>query len=168
MALKYGFGPVAGDDAAILILGSMPGEASLTRNQYYGHPRNAFWPIVCGILEADPRVAYTERLQLLLDNQIALWDVLKTCEREGSLDASIQVASEEANDLVGFLSQHSQIRTLCFNGQKAFNSFRKHLLKLAPELAESYELITLPSTSPANASVPMDIKVARWTHALAR
>lgn len=166
--LKRSFSPIAGLDAEILVLGSMPGEASLIKHQYYAHPRNAFWPIICDILGCEAETTYEARTQALLDHQIALWDVLRCCERTGSLDSNIKSESEEANDFLGFLSEHSELQRICFNGKKAFNSFKKHVLRLSPELSDQYRLVVLPSTSPANASIPMAIKKARWVEALTR
>ena len=89
MRQSTGFPPVAREDAKILILGSMPGQRSLAEQQYYAHPQNSFWRILYRLLNSENTLDYGQKRRLLLDNHIALWDVLKTCERKGSLDADI-------------------------------------------------------------------------------
>lgn len=93
MTNSTGFPPIAKPDATILILGSMPGQKSLDENQYYAHPRNSFWPIILKLFKLKGELTYTQREQLLLDNRIAVWDVLKSCYREGSLDSDIDNSS---------------------------------------------------------------------------
>jgi double-stranded uracil-DNA glycosylase len=90
MNLKNGFPPIICKDARALILGSMPGEESLRRNEYYGNPRNAFWRIMAALFNFDPELSYYEKIKRLKENHIALWDVLKRCERQGSLDTEIK------------------------------------------------------------------------------
>lgn len=163
MTRVYSFPPIAGDAPETLILGSMPGVASLEAGQYYAHPRNQFWPIICRLLGAGAVPAdYASRAALLTDNRIALWDVLAACIRPGSLDSAI--AAEIPNDLPGFLAGHSGIRRICFNGRKAESSFRTLVL---PRLdAVRYELCGLPSTSPANASYGFERKYGLWADCL--
>ncbi len=165
MKLKQSFPPVASADAKIIILGSMPGETSLLKQQYYGHPRNLFWTMMKHIINLPLEKDYTTRLHHLLKHKIALWDVLKFCEREGSLDSAINVETEMANDLWGFLENHQKIESICFNGQKSFQIFKKHILKQNPQICNDYQLWKLPSTSPANASMKMNEKLAQWTAA---
>jgi hypoxanthine-DNA glycosylase len=160
MKMKACFPPVANKNAEILILGSMPGEKSLAENQYYAHPRNLFWGFMEMLLGIDSNQDYHGRLEGLKKNKIALWDVLKCCEREGSLDVNIK--SEEANDLDGFLKAHSKISKICFNGQKSYSVFKKTVLKYNPDIQKQYRLIVLPSTSPANASISKDEKIRKW------
>jgi len=99
----------------------MPGKASLRANQYYAHPRNLFWKIMGSLLGFQPSVAYDERVAALRTQGIALWDVLKSCTRESSLDSDIDESSVVVNDLQAFLSKHPRIRSVCFNGRKAEN-----------------------------------------------
>ena len=160
------FPPALMPDAEILILGSMPGKMSLEKNQYYAHPRNLFWPIMSLVFGIDPEVQYEYRIKSLNAHKIALWDVIGQCEREGSLDSSINTETEEANDIAKFLSEHSEITRICFNGQKAFSSFKRNILNTDKSIAEEYELIVLPSTSPANASIPREVRIAQWKNAL--
>lgn len=155
-----GFAPIAAADARLLILGSMPGAASLRQQQYYGHPRNLFWSLIYG--EAAAGMPYADKLAGLATRHLALWDVLHACRREGSLDSRIERDSEEANDLVGFLTRHPAIHTIAFNGSKAATAFRQHILKPQPSLTERYQLIQMPSTSPANAGIPLAERLAQW------
>ena len=99
------FPPVAGNDATVLILGSMPGKESLKQHQYYAHPQNAFWKIMGELVGAHPDLPYPQRLHALTNARIALWDVLETCERQGSLDSDIQ--NETANDFASFFNSAS-------------------------------------------------------------
>jgi double-stranded uracil-DNA glycosylase len=161
--LLTSFPPVIAPGAKALILGSMPGAASLALQQYYGHPRNLFWPIMGELVGAYPTLPYAERLAALQSAGIALWDVLKHCERPGSLDASIVAGSEAPNDFPSLLSQYATIRAICFNGKKAEQTFQRHVLPLLPAAVTArIELIALPSTSPANAYQSFEQKLARW------
>ena len=141
----------------VLILGSMPGEESLRQQQYYAHPRNLFWQIAGELFGAGRELPYKKRLQILLKHGIALWDVAQTCRREGSLDSNMTEVT--ANDFYTLLEDTPQIHTVFFNGQKAAMLFRKLVI---PRLDRDLEFVTLPSTSPANASVPIDKKKAAW------
>lgn len=150
--------PVANADARVLILGSMPGVASLAQQQYYAHPRNAFWPIMATLFGFAADLPYAARLQQLVDNGVALWDVLAYCERQGSLDSAIR--NEQANNIVAFLAMHPKITHLAFNGGKALQSFQKHV---QPTLIASLPaLLALPSTSPAYAAMSFSKKLQLW------
>lgn len=154
------FAPVARSDALVLILGSMPGKLSLARQQYYAHPQNLFWPFMGKLFGAGPELVYEQRLPVLQENRVALWDVLKECYRESALDADIVEASIIANDFDDFLRRHPQVGRIYFNGSKAEQSFRKYVL---PGLRlTTLELVKLPSTSPANASIPLEKKLEAW------
>lgn len=161
------FPPIVGSQPAILILGSMPGGESLRRGQYYAHPRNFFWPIMGRLCGAGPDLPYRERTQRLAAARIALWDVLKRCEREGSLDSSIRVDTEIPNDLAEFIADWPTIRMVGFNGQKAASTFMRRVAPALPaDVAARLEFITLLSTSPANASKSWEQKLAIWSEAL--
>ncbi|MDD2700099.1 MAG: DNA-deoxyinosine glycosylase [Sideroxydans sp.] len=158
MSRHHSFPPVADRRARILILGSMPGQRSLDAQQYYAHPHNAFWKIMGELVGAHPHLPYEQRLERLKQAGIALWDVLHSCEREGSLDSDIKL--EQANDFATFLAQHPSIAHVYFNGAKAEQSFRKFVLgkQELPEL----EMSRLPSTSPAHAGMRYAAKLQEW------
>jgi hypoxanthine-DNA glycosylase len=158
------FAPAALPSAKILILGSIPGVASLNANQYYAHPRNAFWKIMGELIGFDVRTPYPERIDALKNADIALWDVLHSCQRKGSLDTAIEADSITANDLDAFLDIHSSIKLLCFNGATAERCFRQHV-KLKAEHAAIAQ-IRLPSTSPAHAALSFGQKLSAWRSAL--
>jgi len=143
-----------------LILGSMPGKASLRAEQYYAHPRNAFWRILSECFGIAVDAPYERRLAELVDQRLALWDVLRSCTRESSLDSDIVEASIEPNDFAAFLGAHPDLRVVCFNGAKAEACFRRYVLPELPERDLAYH--RLPSTSPANASISYADKLAAW------
>ncbi len=160
------FPPVIGENPHTLILGSMPGRASLEAQQYYAWPQNAFWPIMAGIYGFDANLEYSLRLQRLAACGILLWDVLKQCERTGSsLDSAIDRPSEIPNEIPELLSAQPTIDTLCFNGGKAWSSFRHHLLAQIKH-PQHYRFHHLPSTSPAHARMNFAQKLAAWKRAL--
>ena len=152
---KYSFSPISQSDARVLILGTMPSEQSLALQQYYGHPRNAFWKIIFSVFETPFATDYEQRKSLLVNNRIALWDVLEACVREGSLDSTIE--QEVPNDFDSFLKAHPHIQTIYFNGQKAAKFFKQYVA-----VTGTYKLITLPSTSPANAGMSFEKKLLEW------
>lgn len=152
---SFSFPPVSSKDSKILILGTMPGTKSLELNQYYGHNQNNFWKFMFTILGEEFSQDYETRKKLLLKNNIALWDVLQFCDRVGSLDSAIK--NEIANDFEKFLESHPQIEYIFFNGQKAAAFFKKYV-----HLEKDYKKMTLPSTSPANASKAFKNKLEEW------
>ena len=154
------FAPIETADARILILGSMPGEASLRAGQYYAHPRNLFWRIMGELLGTDPGSPYEQRIQALKSARIALWDVLYSCRRKGSLDSNIDHESLVPNDFAAFFLNHPQITRVFFNGAKAEQCYRKHMQPVTG--IESIEYLRLPSTSPANASFSYERKLDAW------
>jgi hypoxanthine-DNA glycosylase len=157
----HSFPPVACPTARVLILGTMPGRVSLREQQYYAHPQNQFWRILGALLGFDPASSYEARLAALRTADIALWDVLQTCIRAGSLDAAIKPLSAVPNDFATFLAQHPQIRRICFNGAKAEALFMR---RVRPDLPVEPELdhLRLPSTSPAHAALPFAAKLQAW------
>lgn len=154
------FAPIEKADAKILILGSMPGEASLRAGQYYAHPQNLFWRIMGELLGTDPSVPYEQRIQALKSARIALWDVLHSCRRKGSLDSSIDDASLVPNDFAAFFRHHPKITRVFFNGAKAEACYRRHVRPVTG--TEAIEYLRLPSTSPANASITFERKLEAW------
>lgn len=157
------FPPIAAKDARVLILGSMPGRASLQAGQYYAHPHNAFWRIVAELLCFAPGTPYPARTRALRSARIAVWDVLRSCVREGSLDSMIE--AEIANDFDAFFRTHRGITHVFFNGAKAEASFKRAVL---PEMKVGLRFSRLPSTSPAHASLPYRRKLAAWRAILER
>ena len=162
MSTIKGFPPVADTDASILILGSMPSIRSLEAQEYYAHPRNSFWPIITTLLGAETNLDYEHRKSLLLDNGIALWDVLNSCERKGSLDSSIQNGTTSVNDFNLFFREHPSIRAVFFNGSRAQQEYRKHVLPKLDNTLSDIEYHRLPSTSPAMASLTRKQKLQLW------
>ena len=153
------FFPTADERTTRMIIGSMPGTASLNANQYYAHPRNAFWKIVACLFEAPyPFDSYEAKLSLLLNNRIGLWDVFASCDRDGSLDSDIRNAV--TNDFETFLTLHPNVRTLYFNGKKAYKSFTTTFGNKA--FFKNLRLHPLPSTSPANARLTFEEKLTAW------
>jgi TDG/mug DNA glycosylase family protein len=160
MKLLQGFAPVAHAGAQKLILGSMPGVASLDAVQYYAFQRNVFWKIMGDLFAAGPELDYPLRLKILGKNHIALWDVIKTCQRPGSLDSAISEDKLMINNFNSFFEQHPQVNEVYFNGQKAAVLFNK---KVAPELKQNYRYTVLPSTSPAYAARSYADKLEAWS-----
>lgn len=159
MSRLQAFPPIAAPHAHTLILGSMPGAASLAAGQYYAHPRNGFWPIVCAVLGIDPALPYADRMQAFAARGYALWDVLGACRRKGSLDADIEPDSMVVNDFPAFFAAHPHIGRVFLNGTAAETLFRRHV---ASVLERRVVWRRLPSTSPANASWPFAAKLDAW------
>ena len=165
-ARRKGFPPIADRRARVLVLGSMPGEASLAANEYYAFRHNQFWRIageICGIA---PDAPYARRTAALKRRHIALWDVVASCIRPGSLDSAIREDSIRVNDFTRFLASHPGIRRVCFNGRKAEAAWRRHVLPTLPA-TRKLEYRLLPSTSPAHAGMGYRSKLRAWRSALA-
>ena len=156
------FKPSIDNNSKILILGSMPGVKSLEEQQYYAHQQNRFWKIMSVICN-EPKLHefdYELKLKTLLKNNIALWDTIKTCKRDGSLDSDIQ--NETPNDIRKLLKTYPNIKTICLNGNKSYSAFKKYF----PDLLEKYNYHKMPSTSPANARYSLDILIKEWSKVL--
>jgi TDG/mug DNA glycosylase family protein len=160
------FPPIADAHARVLILGSLPGQVSLQRQQYYAHPHNAFWKIMGHLFDSGPDLPYAERTRRLVRNGVALWDVCAAAHRPGSLDAAIVHSSVVPNDLAAFIEAHPGINLICFNGGKAAELFRRLVLPGLPDAGRAIRTATLPSTSPAHAAMPYEEKLTRWAAAL--
>lgn len=160
----HGFSPVIDECSTHLILGSMPSVASLAAGEYYAHPQNRFWPLMAHLLEHRPFPPkdYGERLSMLLRHNIALWDSIGACDRKGSLDSDIK--NEQGNDFTALLVRYPRIRTICFNGGKSFQCFKKFNKKLLER--RDIRFSQLPSTSPANARWRMEALAEAWREAL--
>ena len=155
--LSQSFPPIADPDARLLILGSLPGQESLRQQQYYAHPRNAFWRVMEAVLGIPTDTPYPQRCQALMDAGIASWDVCASARRPGSLDGAIQPDSVVPNDIADFLALHPQIGQIYFNGATAAALFRKYI-RPTPEIPTHQ----LPSTSPAHAGMPLAQKIEQW------
>ena len=159
-----GLPALCGAHPRILILGSMPSVASLEQQQYYGHPRNAFWPIMADLLGFEKRMPYAENTRRITQNGIAIWDVIGECVRPGSLDSAIVQGSERINPIHEFIDARPAIRTVALNGGTAARLFRRHCL---PHLeAAELRILELPTTSPANARMNYTEKSERWRQIL--
>ncbi|MBG12463.1 MAG: DNA-deoxyinosine glycosylase [Alcanivorax sp.] len=162
MSYIHSFPPISDPAADRLILGSMPGKASLAANQYYAHPRNLFWPIIETLFDIPADLPYAERCRQLAEQGVALWDVLRTCTRSSSLDSDIVEGSIIAQDFEGFLRAHPRIGVVFFNGAKAESVYLRHVRPVLPGDLAAVPTVRLPSTSPANASIPYPVKLRQW------
>jgi hypoxanthine-DNA glycosylase len=161
MPFVESFAPVIGNNPKVLILGSMPGIASLEAQQYYAHPRNAFWPVMAEILREQWADDYARRIEQLKRHPVALWDTLRGCNREGSLDSAIKSNELVANDIIGLLEEHPSLRLIAFNGAASEKYFKQTVAKYLPD-ERALERIRLPSTSPAHASKNWQQKLHDW------
>lgn len=146
----------------MLILGSMPSVVSLDRQEYYGKTQNAFWRIMGKLFGAGPDLAYADRVARLTEQGVAVWDVLATCVRPGSLDSAIDMSSAEANDIPALLQQYPAIRHVFFNGKKSEKIYHKQVLTQEPGLRSDIVYQGLPSTSPAMAMLNFEAKLQQW------
>lgn len=154
------FAPVARADARLLVLGSLPGQKSLAAAQYYAHPQNAFWKIMREV--AGAQGSYEQRCSALQQSGIALWDVLSESVRPGSMDADIRMDTARPNDFEKLFEDCPQIGSVCFNGKKAASMYDR----LVGRDTFPMRYVTLPSTSPAYASMSFEEKLAIWRDAL--
>jgi len=168
----HSFNAVCNKNTHTLILGSMPGVASLDAVEYYAHKRNAFWPIMLSMIDhVEPdyslinELTYQQRIKKLLNNGIGLWDVLASCERIGSLDSAIKSKSVKMNDFENLFKRYPTIRSVGFNGKTAQRLFNRYMLSEIDQ-ADSIRWLDLPSTSPAMASLSLQQKSSIWTEAI--
>jgi hypoxanthine-DNA glycosylase len=162
-ALARGFPPVIDERARVLVLGSLPGRASLEAQQYYAQPQNAFWRIMGALIGAGPDLAYPQRLERLKGAALGLWDVLAAGHREGSLDAAIVRETAIVNDFASLFERYRRIERVCFNGRTAEDLFRRRVLPRLPSQFAVLPLHALPSTSPAHAGMPFALKLEKWS-----
>lgn len=148
------FPPIIDDNSKILILGSIPGVKSLEKQQYYGHPHNKFWKIIFQLFNEEFSEDYIEKIKLLKKNHVALWDVIDSCERKGSLDSEIK--NEEANPIFELLENHQNISAIFCNGGKSFKILQKILGKNF-----KIPILLLPSTSPLH-TISFEKKLENW------
>lgn len=158
-ARAQSFNAVLDHRTRVLILGSMPGRASLQQAQYYAHPRNGFWLLMESLFSIRRDLPYSQRLKALNNVGIGLWDVFAECEREGSLDSAIRQQTARCNDFAALFAQHPAIAHVFFNGQTAAVAFERYVLA---QHEQSPVRHVLPSTSPANATMSFDQKRQAW------
>jgi len=151
-----GLAPIEDEKSQVLILGTMPGVESLRQQAYYGHPRNLFWKLLAEVTGETAPESYGDRKRYLLRHKIALWDMCRTCIREGSLDSNI--SEEMPNDIKSFIAEHPKLKVIGCNGKESERLFRKYITGI-----ELLQVISLPSTSPANAGVSWEKKAAAWS-----
>jgi hypoxanthine-DNA glycosylase len=171
LSASRGFPPVIGGTPRVLVLGSLPGAASLAAGQYYAHPRNVFWTLMGELAGAGPELPYAQRCDRLVAAGIALWDVRAAARRSGSLDAAIDFASVQPNDFAGLFARYPGLALVAFNGAKAAELYRRLVLPSldgAPAaVAARLPQRVLPSTSPAHAGRSLPSKLEAWRAALA-
>jgi double-stranded uracil-DNA glycosylase len=152
---KRSFAPIVDSRSEILVLGTLPGEESLRRQQYYAHPRNLFWTIVFALFGGESTPDYRARIAFIAAQRVALWDVCAVGDRVASADATIR--REVPNDISALLAAHPLIRTVAFNGSTARRLHDRHFRR-RPDMT----YLALPSTSPAHASLDLAAKLAAW------
>ena len=167
------FNAICNEHTHTIVLGTMPGVASLDAYQYYAHKRNGFWPIMLALIErsqptydVQEQHSYTDKVNALQAAGFGLWDVLAECERSGSLDSAIQSNSVVMNDFPALLTQYAGIKTVAFNGKTAERLFNRHAMPLLQEAefdVDAIRWICLPSSSPAMASLSLEQKHEQWT-----
>jgi hypoxanthine-DNA glycosylase len=160
--VSQGFAPIGGASARLLILGSLPGQTSLQRGEYYAQPRNDFWRIMGSLFGAGPDLSYAQRAQRLVAHEVAIWDVCASARRSGSLDAAIAPASVVANDFEAFFGAHPDIALIGLNGAAAAALYERYVARKLAPLQAHIRRERLPSTSPAHAAMSFDAKLAAW------
>lgn len=158
-----GFEPIAAPDARVLILGSLPSKLSVQKQEYYGNPRNAFWRVMGELVGAEPDLPYAARTNILRQRGVAVWDVLRSAPRNGSLDAAIDLKGAKANNFRTFYKEHPDLRLVCFNGRKAAELYERLVVRRGIGTIEDIDMKTMPSTSPAHASMTIAEKVRHWS-----
>lgn len=155
------FAPVVPSGAQLLVLGSIPGVRSLEVQKYYAHPQNQFWRLMARVLnQSAPPTQYDVRLAMLAEGGVALWDVLANCEREGSLDSAIR--DERPNDIATLLARTPSIRSIALNGRKAESCYKKYFSTMQLDVV----VVSLPSSSAANARMRLEEKIVIWVETL--
>lgn len=155
-SVLHGLPPIVGEAPRVLILGNMPSVMSLASSEYYGNPRNAFWRIMGSLYGFAPDAAYSERVSAVTSHGIAVWDVLRSCRRVGSLDSAVERDSMVPNDFAGFFASHPSLERVVFNGAAAEANYRR----LVGEVPLPY--VRMPSTSPAQ-TMRFENKLSAWS-----
>lgn len=153
--IKHSFAPIITKNASILILGSIPGDKSIAENEYYAHPRNRFWNLLARLTGNEPADKYTEKIKILTENGISLWDVAGRAVRKGSMDSSIKEYA--VNDIDGLLTGNPSIKIVIFNGKTAERFYDSNFSRRS-----NIKYRTMPSTSPANAAYNMERLADKW------
>jgi hypoxanthine-DNA glycosylase len=167
IATVESFPPQVGAGCRVLVLGTVPSLRSLELRQSYGHAQNLFWPFMGQLFDAGPEQPYAQRIARLHARGVGIWDVLERCERPGSLDSSIRPDSEIPNDIPGLLVAQPSITAIALNGAKALQVFERRIAgSIDPGRYAQLTVLALPSTSPANASIPRAAKFQRWSELL--
>ena len=159
---KHGLAPLVGPQPRILILGSLPSDESIKRQEYYGNPKNLFWKVIADVFGESVPDTYEEKKGLLFRHRIALWDVCASADREGSLDANIK--DIEFNDLAGFIKKNPTIQMIVLNGGKAGTEYRRYIKKnrMAIQGREEY-FFTSTSALSISAGWPLKRIVEQWS-----
>jgi hypoxanthine-DNA glycosylase len=162
-----GLEKIISSDSTVLILGTFPGQESLRLRMYYANPRNQFWRIMGCLFDFNPNIEYSQRVNILNDQGIALWDVLRGCTRDGSLDASIDENTIETNDFQSLFDKYSNIRAVFFNGKSkrksSYSLFKRYVMPhLSPETVKRLSFVPLPSSSSANTQ-KIERKIEKWS-----
>jgi len=157
-----GFNLLGNSNATVLILGSMPSMKSLQKQEYYAHPQNVFWRIISHLFNQGKTLGYQQGEALLIEQGIALWDVLKFCDRQGSLDSAINTDTMEMNNFVDLFSSFPELRYVFFNGAMAESIYKKQVWPIVAESVAYIKYKKLPSTSPAYAAMKFESKLAAW------
>ena len=162
---KHGLAPLLCPDPIVLVLGSLPGDESIRRQEYYGNPRNMFWRVLAAVFEDAVPETYPEKKAFLAQHHVALWDVYASAERQGSLDSNIHNISP--NDIAGFLKEHPSIKAIALNGGKSARAF-KTVQKDAPAVFNGISIFSFTSTSPLSLSAgwPLERIVQQWKQIL--
>lgn len=162
-----GFSPLIGIEARVLILGTLPSQQSLRKRQYYGNPQNAFWRIMGELLGAGPELPYEERTEALVASGVAVWDVLASGTRPGSMDAAIDGRSALPNDFEALYARHPELCLVCFNGKAAEKLYGRLVPDAVRNSFNHVKFVTMPSTSPAYAAMSFATKLEKWSAIIA-
>lgn len=157
--VKEGMLPFGSKQPKILILGTLPSEISLSKGEYYANPRNRFWTIMSSLLKETQCSSYSDKEKMLMRHGIMLWDVMKEAERDGSMD--VNIGNGITNDILGLLENHPTIKVIGFNGDKSQKFFQKHIG--TENVPQHIRLVSLRSTSPANAQFSIEQMIANWS-----
>lgn len=157
-AITKGLEPVADSESQFLILGTLPGKVSLQTQQYYANHSNYFWRIISSIFDETIPDSYEGKLDVLKRHQTALWDVLKSANRDSSLDSDIK--NPIANDILGFISKHPNLRVIGLNGKDAYSYLVKYIG--LSNIPTNIRVVILPSTSSSNTHMTLEEKIEQW------